>query len=55
MEFREKDLCHTEKEDTKYMVNFDDYSKKILDNVTGKSYNYVPKELEFMYDDFIDY
>mgnify|MGYP004516707801 CR=1 FL=1 len=37
------------------MINFDDYSKKILKNVTNESYNYVSKKLEFMYDDFNDY
>lgn len=37
------------------MINFDDYSEKILNNVTGESYNYVSKKLELMYDDFIDY
>lgn len=55
LEFREEELCHMEKEDKKYMINFDDYSKKILNNVTKEVYNYVAKKLEFMYDDFIDY
>ena len=55
LEFREEDLCHIEEEDKKYMINFDDYSEKILKNVTNESYNYVSKKLEFMYDDFNDY
>lgn len=55
LEFREEDLCHMEEEDKKYMINFDDYSKKIVNNVTKESYNYVSKKLEFLYDDFINY
>lgn len=51
LKFREEELCHMEKEDKKYMINFDDYSKKILNNVTKEGYHYVAKKLEFMYDD----
>ena len=55
LEFREEDLCRMEEEDKKHLLNFDDYSKKILKNTTKEVYNYVSKQLEFMYDDFIDY
>ena len=55
LEFREEDLCHMEEEDKKHLLNFDDYSKKILKNTTKESYNYVSKQLDFMHDDFIDY
>ena len=44
-----------EEEDKKHLLNFDDYSKKILKNTTKEGYNYVSKQLEFMHDDFIDY
>ena len=50
-----EDLCHMEEEDKRHLLNFDDYSKKILKNTTKEGYNYVSKQLEFMYDDFIDY
>ena len=40
LEFREEDLCHMEEEDKRYLINFDDYSQKILNNVTGESYKY---------------
>ena len=43
LDFREEELSHM------------DESEKILNNVTGESYNYVSKKLELMYDDFIDY
>lgn len=55
LELIEEDLCHIEEKDKKYMINFDDYSKKILDTFNGESYNYVSKKLKFMYDDSIDY
>ena len=55
LEFREEELCHLEEEDRKHLLNFDDYSKKILKNTTNEGYNYVSKQLEFMHDDFIDY
>ena len=55
LKFREEDLCHMDENDKKYLLNFDDYSKKILKNTIKEGYNYVSKQLEFMYDDFIDY
>ena len=55
LEFREEDLCHMDEDDKRYLINFDDYSQKILNNVTGENYNYVSKKLEFMYDDFMNY
>ena len=55
LDFREEDLSHMDENDKKHLINFDDYSEKILNNVTGESYNYVSKKLELMYDDFIDY
>lgn len=55
LDFREEELSHMDENDKKHLINFDDYSEKILNNVTGESYNYVSKKLELMYDDFIDY
>lgn len=55
LDFREEELSHMNENDKKHLINFDDYSEKILNNVTGESYNYVSKKLELMYDDFIDY
>ena len=55
LDFREEELSHMDENDKKHLINFDDYSEKILNNVTGGSYNYVSKKLELMYDDFIDY
>lgn len=55
LEFREEELSRMEEEDKKHLLNFDDYSKKILKNTTKEGYNYVSKQLEFMHDDFIDY
>lgn len=40
LEFREEDLCHMDEDDKRYLINFDDYSQKILNNVTGESYKY---------------
>ena len=42
-------------EDIEHLIDFDGYSKKILKNVNEKSYNYVSKKLEFLFDDFIAY
>lgn len=50
--FREEDLSHMDENDKKHLINFDEYSENILNNVTGKRYNYVSKKLELMYDDF---
>ena len=55
LDFREEELSHMDENDKKHLINFDDYSEKILNNVTGESYNYFSKKLELMYDDFIDY
>lgn len=55
LDFREEELSHMDENDKKHLINFDDCSEKILNNVTGESYNYVSKKLELMYDDFIDY
>ncbi len=55
IEFREENLSSMSEEDKKHFIYFDEYSEKILNNVTGESYNYVSKKLELMYDDFIDY
>lgn len=46
LDFREEDLYHMKQEDKKYMINFDDYSKRILNNITKESYNYISKRLE---------
>ena len=55
LDFREEELSHMDENDKKHLINFDEYSEKILNNVTGESYNYISKKLELMYDDFIDY
>lgn len=55
LDFREEELSNMDENDKKHLINFDEYSEKILNNVTGESYNYVSKKLELMYDDFIDY
>lgn len=55
LDFREEELSNMDENDKKHLINFDEYSEKILNNVTGESYNYVAKKLELMYDDFIDY
>ena len=52
LEFREENLCYMDK---KRLLNFDDYSKKILKNTAKDVYNSVSKQLDFMHDDFIDY
>ena len=43
LEFREEELSHMDEDDKKYLINFDDYSKKILNNISDESYNYVSK------------
>ncbi len=55
LDLREEELSHMDENDKKHLINFDDCSENILNNVTGESYNYVSKKLELMYDDFIDY
>lgn len=55
LDFREEELSNMDENDKKHLINFDEYSEKILNNVIGESYNYVSKKLELMYDDFIDY
>lgn len=55
LDFRGEELSHMDENDKKHLINFDDYSEKLLNNVTGESYNYVSKKLELMYDDFMDY
>lgn len=41
--------------DQEYLINFDNYSEKILNNVSGVNYNYVSKKLDLIYEDFMEY
>ena len=43
LEFREEELSRMDENDQKHLINFDDYSEKILNNVSSENYNYVSK------------
>ena len=42
-------------EDKKYLVHFDEYFENILKKVSIEDNNYVKKQLDSIYDSFIDY
>ena len=44
-----------DKNDQKHLINFDDYSENILNNVYSQNYNYVSKKLDLIYEDFMKY
>ena len=55
LEFREEELSRMDENDQKHLINFDDYSEKILNNVSSENYNYVQKQLDKLDENYLDY
>lgn len=55
LEFREEELSRMDENDQKHLINFDDYSENILNNVSSENYNYISKKLDLIYEDFMEY
>lgn len=55
LEFREEELSRTDENDQKHLINFDDYSENILNNVSSENYNYISKKLDLIYKYFMEY
>lgn len=56
LEFREETLlCTLSAEDKKHFVYFDDISERILKNVPEQNKKYVKKQLNLLYENFMDY
>lgn len=47
LEFIEEELSRMDENDQKHLINFDDYSENILNNVS--------KKLDLIYDDYMEY
>ena len=55
-EYREETaFCTLTPQDKKYCINFDDISENILKNVPKQNKKYVQKQLDILYDNFLDY
>ena len=53
--FREETLfCYLTEEDKKHSLKFDNIAEKIMKNVPNKSKKYVEKQLDTIYNDFMN-
>lgn len=48
-------LCHLTDEDKKHDFKFDEYREKILKNTSKQNQKYIQKQLDFIYDEFMNY
>ena len=56
LNFREETLfCYLTEADKKHSLKFDNIAKKIMKNVPNKNKQYVEKQLNYIYDDFMNY
>lgn len=48
-------LCRLTDEDKKLEFKFDEYREKILKNISKQNRKYIQKQLDFIYDKFMNY
>lgn len=48
-------LCYMTAEDAKHNLNFDRFSENILKNVSKPNKKYIEKQLDLIYEDFMNY
>lgn len=54
--FREEEiLCYLNDEDKKYKISFEEISERVLKNVPKKNQKFVRKQLDILYQNFLDY
>ena len=54
--FREEELlCFLNEQDKKHIIQFDEISERILNNVSGQNIKYIKKQLELLDRNYIDY
>jgi hypothetical protein len=53
--FREEEICTMNEEDKKYLIHFDEYFENVLKQVPISSHTEAKKELDNIYDVFMDY
>ena len=48
-------LCYTNEQDKEHEFKYDSFREKILKNVSKQNKQYVEKQLDLIYDDFMNY
>ncbi len=48
-------LCYVDEQDRENEFNYDPFREKILKNVTKQNKKYVEKQLDLVYDEFMNY
>lgn len=48
-------LCYTNEQDREHEFKYDPFREKILKNVSKQNKKYVEKQLDLIYDDFMNY
>lgn len=48
-------LCYTDEQDRDNALNFDSFRENIFNNIPNQNKKYVDKQLDLIYDDFMNY